>query len=191
MRVSLTSCILASFWALSIASAQNAGLPPEWEVKKNMDALAGQVQRCKPILDEVKPEEWVAKGAPQAYQRQWTAAGAEIEYLTRATSELTQEPERLSLALETLFRMQSLDSMLGSIEDGVRKYQNPALADLLRGAMSDAAGQREKLRQYILQLAAVKEQEFNVINKEAQRCRAVLSRQPEKEQPPEKKAEPK
>ena len=95
------------------------------------------------------------------------------------------------MALETLFRMQSLDSLLVSLQEGIAKYQNPALAELLRGAMSDGAAGQEWLRQYVVQLASVKEGQFKVMDAEAQRCRTMLLRQPPPQKSPDKKALPK
>ena len=175
---------------LSIALAQAPGLPPEWEIHENMGSLAKQVQRFKRILEEVEPKGWIEKGAPDTYQQQWKSVGDEIGFLLQSTQELAKQPERLTLALETLFRIQSLDLMLRSMDEGVRKYQNPALADLLRATMTDVNVQQEKLRQYVVALAAVKEQEWKIMDQEAQRCRALLSRHPEQENT-HRKAEPK
>lgn len=183
-------CLLGSFGGVSV-SAQTVELPPEWEVRRDMSALAQEVRRFKPILDEVKPQEWVSKGAPEAYQTQWKSVTNEIEYLTRATQELASQPERLTLALETLFRMQSIESILVSLDEGIRKYQNPALADLLRGEINQNIAHREKLRQYVVALATTKELEYKIMNEEAQRCRGMLSRQPAPKPTSDKPAEKK
>jgi hypothetical protein len=167
--------VLASCAALL---AQSNGIPPEWEVKKQLAALADHVQRVKPVLDQLKPDDWIKQGAPAAYGDQLKRTGAEIDYLIGSTKELTARPEKLTVALETLFRMQSVDVMLRSVAAGVRKYQNPALADLLQSLISDTTGDRDQLRQYVVELAADREQQFRVIDQEAQRCRSVLSRQP-------------
>ena len=92
---------------------QPAGLPPEWEVKANLAALAQQINGLKPLLDSVKPDQWTAQGAPEAYQAQWKSVVDEIGYVGRTSGELSADPERLSLALETYFRVQSLDQMAG------------------------------------------------------------------------------
>jgi len=41
---------------------------------------------------------------------------------------LSRNPEKLTANLELLFRIGSLDRMLASLGEGVRKYQNPAVA---------------------------------------------------------------
>jgi len=177
-KLRLGAYVLFAICAACPVFAQPASLPPEWEVRKLLDALAEQAKKLKPILEEVKPQEWVSNGAPEAYQTQWKSVREELDYLVRTTGELSKNPERVTAALEALFRMQAMESMLDSLETGIRQYQNPALADLLRSGMTDNAVHEEKLRQYIVQLAAVKEHELKVMNEEAQRCRVQLSRQP-------------
>lgn len=159
------------------ARAQPAGLPPEWEVTANLAALTQHISGLKPLLDSVKPDQWTAQGAPEAYQAQWKSVADEIGYVGRTSGELSADPERLSLALELYFRVQSLDQMAESLNAGIRKYQSPELADLIRGRLSATSAGREKLRQYIVLLAAVREGQFKVMDEEAQRCRGMLSRQ--------------
>ena len=132
----------------------------------------------KPILDQLTPQEWIAKGAPDTYVAQWKGAENELGYLVDSAKALAQSPERLTLALDTYFRMQSLEQRLGSLVEGVRNYQNPAVGDLMFGVLAENSANRDKLRQYITDLAATKEQEFKIVDQEAQRCRTNLSRQP-------------
>ena len=101
----------------------------------------------------------------------------EIGYLSRSEGELASNPERLSLAFETYLRIQSLDEMASSLNEGVRRYQDPQLADRIRAAQTGAAAPQEKLRNYIVLLAANRESQYEVMAEEAQRCRAALSRQ--------------
>ena len=188
-RLSLCAVLVPVF--VTGVFAQSSGLPPEWEVRKDLAALVEQVGKLKPLLDAVKPDEWAQKGAPDTYKTQWKSVTSELDYLIRSTGELSRVPERLTIALEVYFRMQAVESMLSSLEEGVRKYQNPALADLLRGTMTEEAVHRERLRQYIVQLAATKEQELKVMNEEAQRCRTQISRQPPAKNAPQNSGEPK
>jgi hypothetical protein len=160
------------------ALAQVGGLEPEWEARKMLANLAAEAQRFKPILDQVNPQEWIAAGAPETYVAQLNSTRNEVDYLVRTSKALAAQPEKLTLALEALFRMQALESFLRSLGEGVRRYQNPALADLLNGLMGETFASRERLREYVVELAAIKEQELAVMDKEAQRCRAALSRAP-------------
>ncbi len=157
--------------------AQSEGIAPEWDVRKNMAQLSSEVQRLKPILGQLDPNAWLANGAPEAYVGQHKLAQAEIEYLAASTEKLAREPEKLPLALDTMFRMQSVEALVGSLSEGVRKYQNAGLADQLRSTLTSNVNNREKLRTYIVDLATAREQEFAVAHREAQRCRSALSRQ--------------
>ena len=67
---------------------------------------------------------------------------------------------------------------LGSLMGGVRKYQNPALADLIESVAAEATGDIDHFEQHIIEMADAKEQQFALVDREAQRCRATLSRQP-------------
>lgn len=160
------------------AQGQNPGVQAEWDINKTIASLSTTASRLKPILDQLTPQEWVAKGAPDAYVAQWKGAEAELGYLVDSAKLLEKQPERLTLALDTYFRMMSLENRLNSLVEGVRNYQNPAVGDLLFGVLAENSSNRDKLRQYITDLAATKEQEFKVVDQEAQRCRGVLSRQP-------------
>ena len=69
--------------------------------------------------------------------------------------------------------MQSIDAMLGSVEEGMRKYQSPASAQALASLQAEAGANRDRLQRYIVNLAAEREKELRVMDEEAQRCRAA------------------
>jgi len=166
------------FTALSpfCALAQQAGVPTEWDVQKMVESIASQSARVQPLVTSIEPKAWVAKGAPEAYVQQWESAKSQAEAVKLSSDNLVREPARLTAALDTYFRLQNLEVSLTSLVDGVRKYQNPALADLLRSVLSENSSSRQQLRQYLVDLAAVKEQEFKVMDEEAQRCRTTVNR---------------
>jgi hypothetical protein len=89
-----------------------------------------------------------------------------------------QTPERLTESMKALFRMQSAQVVLGSLMGGVRKYQNPALGDVIESVAAEATGDIDRLEKHLVELADEKEQQYTVVDHEAQRCRATLSRQP-------------
>ena len=174
MKLALLSCLLLR---ASIVFGQT-GVSSEWDIRKLLESLDLEAQHLKPVVDQVKPEDWVAKGAPSAYVTQWKTAQAELRYLLSSSEALARQPEKLTLALDTYFRMQAMESTVGSVVEGVRKYQNPALANLMQGVLGENSANRDRLRQYVQDLAAQKEQEFQVADREAQRCRDTLVRQP-------------
>ena len=118
------------------------------------------------------------KDAPDAYQAQWASVRTALAGLKATSAKLSHEPTRLSLVLDTLFRLDGLNIYLGSLASGVRRYQNPALADLLLGVADENSANRESLKQYALDLANSKEGELKVMESEAQRCLSVIIKQP-------------
>ncbi|HUS06450.1 MAG TPA: hypothetical protein VMZ52_09150 [Bryobacteraceae bacterium] len=177
-RISSLFALVSLPFALAAQEKQTTGLAAEWDIRKDTAELAAQVKRIPEVLDQAKPKDWVAKGAPEAYIRQLESARKELQYVIGSTEKLVRDPERLPAALDVLFRLQSLEALLNSLRDGVRKYQNSRVADLLNTLLTDNANNRERLRQHILDLAATREEQFQVMDQEAQRCRTELTRQP-------------
>ena len=158
--------------------ARSQGVAAPWDISQTLTSLAEQSQRLLPILEQLTPEKWQAKGAPAAYTAQWRSARSEVGYLLGAAESMKKQPEKLTLGLETLFRLQSVEAQVNSLIEGVRRYQNPAVGDLLVSVVSANSANRDQLRQYITELAQTKEEEFQVVDREAQRCRGTLMRQP-------------
>jgi hypothetical protein len=159
----------------------------EWDTRGVIEQLTASLGRLKPAAAEINPRDWVNRGAPEAYLAQHEALGRELEYLEDAAAAFSRQPEKLSAGLDTLFRLQLAQSRLQSMLEGVRAYQNPRLADLIQSLGAEVQVAADRLRPILLDLAQVKEQEFAIADREAQRCRQALSRQPVA---PRKKAEP-
>ncbi len=140
-----------------------------------VQSLQTQAQRLRPLLDRIKPESWLSRGAPAAYVQQLRSSQAELRYTMQSSDAFAKQPERLPLALDTYFRMQSMDTVLGSLIEGIRKYQNPGDAALVQGVINENSGNRDRLREYIRELANEKEKEFEIADREAQRCRGALT----------------
>ena len=160
------------------APAPAQGVQAPWDISQIVAALSEQAARLTPVLEQLTPAEWEAKGAPSAYTAQWRAVRSEVAYLVNTAQSLQKQPERLTLSLEAYFRLQAVEMQINSLVEGVRRYQNPAVGDLLISVMGANSGNRYRLRQYITDLAETSEQEFRVIDQEAQRCRGNLLRQP-------------
>jgi hypothetical protein len=169
---------LALWFGLAACAGAQDGVTPVWQLKSSLDALAAHANRLGPLLDEVKAADWVKDGASGTYAEQVTSARNEIVYVTRAAVALTASPEKLSLALEAYLKLETLEMLLDSLSEGVRRYQNPALADLIQGVLAENAANRSRLRLYLIELAANKELELRIMNEEAQRCRGEIVRRP-------------
>lgn len=150
----------------------------EQDATKSLEAISAYAARIQPIMEQVKPNDWVQKGAPDTYVAQWKSGIAQLQGLSAMAKSLAPAPDRLQDILAVLFRIQTLEITAGSLNDGLRRYQNPALAELLSGTLAESTLSREKLQQYALELAADKEKELQIVDKEAQRCRGNLTQAP-------------
>ena len=176
---------VAPLLAQTPAQAPADGIAAAWDVKSKMAAMASDVGRIEDLLRRVRPNEWISKGAPDAYLRQLESSQTSMQLLIAATGKLAKEPEKLSAALDALFRMDNMDLLLQSLQAGVRRYQGPSLADDIVRFIADNSRHRDMLRQHSVELAAARENELKIIDAEAQRCRTELSRknEPEVQQP--------
>jgi hypothetical protein len=161
--------------ATGALSAQTA----EIDIRQALDQITGHAKRLLTLLDQLEPENWVSsKGAPEAYVGQWKSSRAQAQALIGDAQSLAKEPDKLPVALQTYFRVQAVQSLVGSLVEAIRKYQNPAMADLFTGVAAEGSVDRERLQQYMVNLATEKEQMLKIMDHEAQRCRGMLSRQP-------------
>jgi hypothetical protein len=151
--------------------------------------MSRHAARIEPMLRELKPADWVAKGAPDAYVNQWNSELTEVMGIQSDMAILLQHPDRMSDAMKALFRVEKSHQLLGSLMGGLRRYQNPALADLIESVAAEDHGDIERLQQYLLDLAGTREQQFEVVDREAQRCRGMLSRQPAEPSRPVRKTQ--
>jgi hypothetical protein len=143
-----------------------------------LSSIAKHTARLTPLLEPVHAKDWEAKGAPATYATQLTSARAQIGAIDTDMDSLAQHPERMQDCLRALFRVQSFHRSLDSLMGGLRKYQNPALADLIQSVAVEDQEDLAKFQDYILELANQREQEYLVVDHEAQRCRASISREP-------------
>lgn len=161
---------------LAFLLLQTAGIPPGWDLKPQAEKISGDVARLRPLIERLDPATWVSKGAPQAYQKQWKDCLDGIGYVQNASERLASRPDKLSLVVETLVRLEALLEHATSLTQAVRRYQNPAVAEVLESEISAAGASREWLRQHALDLSSQREKELAVAEQEAQRCRGQVLR---------------
>ncbi len=155
--------------AVPVLAQAPPGVTPAWELKKQLDALVVQTRRLTPLINEVKAQDWEAA----SYREQHKAAKDQVEYLARSAAALASDPEKMTLALDTFLRLEALEKLFDSLSEGVRRYQNPALADLMQSTLSENSAHRAKLQNYLIELVTTKQHELRVANDEAQGCRAA------------------
>lgn len=173
----LTSCLIASAQQQP-APAVTGTVLSEWDARAEIKALVDGVRRLKPLLDKIKPEEWLKEGAPQAWVQQLRSAKSSVDYLAGSAEQLAQKPDSIPAAIETYFRLEATETIVNSVREGLRKYQSPDLAKMIGDVMVDNSNNREKFKTYLLDLANMRAQEFEIMNQEAQRCRDTVARTP-------------
>ena len=174
----LLACAAALHGQAPAAPPDQAGMETAWEIAPVLQEVSAHAGRLLPALDKVNAAAWVQKGASDTYAVQLESCKAQARALAAEAKALSTNPEKLSAGLQVLFRIQGLDTMLGSLEEGMRKYQGPAEAQALASLAAENGAGRERLQHYIVNLAAEKEQDLQVMDREAQRCRGLVTQAP-------------
>ncbi|HEY3742072.1 MAG TPA: hypothetical protein VGL53_19605, partial [Bryobacteraceae bacterium] len=123
--------VLVFVIAPAFAAQEGAGLRNPWDFKKTIDSLTSYSARLGPMLDQVKPAEW--RDAPSGYIEQQKLVKSQLQSITYLTANLAKDPERVPVVLDLFFRYENFEITLTSLVEGVRRYQNPAVADLITG----------------------------------------------------------
>ncbi len=90
----------------------------------------------------------------------------------------SQKTESLPLGLDFYYRLEALEWTARSLNEGAKKYADPALAGKLSFLLGTNFDNRQRLRDYLRDLAADQEQNFKIADAEAQRCRGMISKEP-------------
>jgi hypothetical protein len=162
---------------------QVAGLESDWEIAPVLQEIGAHAARVLPLLDRVDARQWALKGAPEAYAAQLQSGKEQAQALADGAKAAAANPEALSGELQILFREQGLETLLTSVAEAVRKYQSPAVAQELVAMAAESGANRDRLEKYVVNLASEREKEYQVMDQEAQRCRALVLAPP----PPAKK----
>src|SRR5208283_3112987 len=153
---------------------QPAGLLNPWEIAPVLDEISAHGVRMAEALGRIDVRPWIQRGASETYLEQWQSATVQARALADTAGALSHNPEKLSAGLDVLFRIQALETMTGSLERAMRKYQTPGGAAALVALSAENDANRLRLERYLVSLAADLEQRVKVMDSEAQRCRAVL-----------------
>jgi hypothetical protein len=171
--------VALSFPALLCAQSQiSVGLPPDWDAGVIIGEMGNHAARLLPTLNKIDAKAWAAQGASETYAAQLQSAKDQASAIAAEAKTLSRNPEKLSGCLEFFFRIQGLEQMIDSLDGAVRKYQSPALADELAAQSAENGTNRNRFQTYVVTLAAQREQECAVMDKEAQRCRSVVATEP-------------
>jgi hypothetical protein len=178
VRFTVLQCALVVCLQAQSSNPAAAGLQPDWDVAVVLREMSANTGRLLPVLDKLDPKSWVAKGASDTFVEQVDSSRQQTRAIADEAQALAADPEKLSGALQLFFRMQALETMLKDIEEGARKYQGPQISESLAALFGEGGVNRERFRGYIVNLAAEREHQFQVMDQEAQRCRATLMASP-------------
>ena len=170
--------ILSAILCASAAGQTQAGLATDWDIRSQMKRFSDHARSFGPLLAEIRVEPWLKEGASDTYVRQLASAKAELQNVTAAAERFASDPERLTLALEAFFRLQGMEALVESLKAGVQRYQSSELAARLTRLLAEDANLLAALQRHITDLASTREQEIQIMNQEAQRCRALILKQP-------------
>ena len=176
--------LFAATSGIAVCAQQAPALADEQQLAALYRSISTHSSKLLPLLDQVRAKDWIEKGAPDTYatqlaslKQQIQAISSEMETLARH-ADPERRPENMQDSLKALFRVQTLHRSLDSVMGGLRKYQNPALADLIQAVALEDQEDMGKLQEHIVDVANQREQEYLVVDHEAQRCRGMISREP-------------
>ena len=154
------------------------GVAAPWDAQKLLATLNSGNQEMTPLLGQMNPQEWMEqKGAPSTYLSQWNTAKQQLQDSAITVQRLATQSDNTYLCLDAYFRMEALETTERSLLEGARTYATRQIADKLQELIARNYTAREQFRQYLLELTADKEQMFQIADREAQRCRGMISKE--------------
>jgi hypothetical protein len=154
------------------------GLETDWDIAVVLQEIGKHADRLLPALERIDARAWVDQGASETYAEQLQLCKDQTKTLGETARDLAQNPEQLAASIDLFIRIQSLEVMLLSLEEGIRKYQTAADAQALAALEAQDSANRGRFERYIVNLASTREQELKVMDKEAQRCRGLATAPP-------------
>jgi len=150
----------------------------EQDVITILNGISQHLARMEPMLEQVRAKTWEEKGAPETYAIQYKRVRDQIKKQQQDLAALAQHTDNLQDGMRELYKIQAFHRSLTSVMEGLRKYQNPALADLISAVAAEDQTLQDRFQYYLIQLATDKDAQYQMVDKESQRCRAILSKQP-------------
>jgi hypothetical protein len=154
------------------------GLETPWDARRIVSRVVDDTARLKPLIASMSPSTWVQKGAPGAYVLQWQTCQRQLQDVQIVANQLSQNVESLPKALDLYFRLEALELTVRSVAEGAQTYGDRTVANQVMQLAGHSFDSRQRLREYLSDLAETNEANFKVADAEAQRCRGMISREP-------------
>jgi hypothetical protein len=184
VRLALVLIACSAVWAQTEPAQPSqpaaTGLEPSWNIAVVVEEIGRHTTRMLALTEQLDAAGWERRGASGTYTAQLESSRQQMHAVQLEAAALARNPERLSAALQLFFRLESLQTMVRTLEEATRKYQSEKLAQSLAALAGEGGANFERLRAYIVNLAQERETQFEVMDREAQRCRATLMAPPPK-----------
>jgi hypothetical protein len=80
--------------------------------------------------------------------------------------------------MDLYFRLEALEFSSRALNEGVQRYADRPAAEQLATYLARNFESRQRFREYLKDLATNVEQNYKIADEEAQRCRALVSKNP-------------
>jgi hypothetical protein len=175
----MTALVLVATFVFSCAAFSQQPAPAiprmtDVQIQSIFTGISKHTARIEPMIQQLHPAEWVAKGAPQTYVAQWNSTIEQLNAIQAEMAALAQRPDQLVELMKALFRVQASQKVVASLMEGLRRYQNPALAELIESVAAEDQSSLDTFERYLIELANDRQQQYDVVEHEAQRCRTTL-----------------
>ena len=121
LRGSALVICAAALRAQAPTQNQVVGMESDWEIAATLQAIGVHADRLLPMLEKIDVSAWVEKGASDTYLAQLQSSKVQARALVENAKMLAASPQKLSASLELFLRMNGLETMLTSLEEGIRK----------------------------------------------------------------------
>jgi hypothetical protein len=164
----------------SVQAPPPQGVQAPWDVKQMLADLNSENEKLEPLIARMHPQQWLDNGAPPAYASQYLEARARMDDQIRAIKRLSLQTDSPSVAIDTYFRMEAFEIIARSLNECIRKYGDRDMAEELARLIALEFTNRQRFREYLRDLSTERDQEFKIADEEAQRCRGMISGEPQK-----------
>lgn len=155
------------------ASTQPAGLTPPWEATRIVEDLREPAGKLNAALGRLTVRLWEGPAAPnyvgivESARRQISAIGAALELLAK-------QPDRLTSVVRLFVALQQIEPSLDNAARGAEQFQSLEAAQDIRQATNAFMNRRQRLVEYMLELASFMEKNTGLQQQELDACRREL-----------------
>src|SRR5882724_1591791 len=113
--------LVAAFLIACPVSAQlrSANGFTDQDIAGIFNGLSQHAAKVEPMLQELRPADWVAKGAPDTYVAQWNASLQQLEGIRTDMSAMAQHPDHMTDGLKAMLRVRATHQVIIALMGGL------------------------------------------------------------------------